>query len=288
MRTQFPAYYRVKNDLMSLSGDYLVEESTAMSHKLSVKKRGSPFRSTQRSHEGAKGSPPPNSLHYVVSSKTVNIMDSLNIDPPKSSSSQVSPLLPKKGYLNFKRAGSTKSRFKDLIAYEEELDYGDKRASIRSDPGDRKRETSGLFNRSPKISATSTPIRKSAGVTSRVSSLEDSDSSPSGLGKEGFVFNFNEDSPGYSGGSSGSPRSPVRVRKAAVAITKKEISQPSDVKHCIVNLPEEVAIKSHFTLKYSGGDGEKAGYQRCMESSIKVKVRPSLYFTEFRISKAEG
>lgn len=281
----FPAYYRVKNELMStaLSGEYLVEESIVMSQKPSIKKRGSPFRSpaTQRHQESlARGSPPPHTRHFVASSNTVSIMDSLNIDPPKSSSPHVSPF--KKGY---KRAGSTKARYKDLNAYEEELDFGDKRASIRSDPGDRKREGSGLFNRSPKGSHTSTPVRKS--LPHRVgSSFEDSDSSPSRSGKEGSVFSFNEGS-NSPGGSSGSPKSPVRVRKV-VGITKNEISQPSDVKHYIPTIPDDVVIKNHFTVKYSGGEGEKAGYHRCMESSIRLKVRPSLYFSEFRVSSSEG
>lgn len=268
----------------ALSGEYPVEESYVLSQKPSIKKRGSPFRSpaTQRHQESlARGSPPPHTRHFVASSNTLSIMDSLNIDPPKSSS-HTSPL--KKGY---KRAGSTKTRYKDLNAYEEELDFGDKRASIRSDPGDRKREGSGLFNRSPKASQTSTPVRKSLPPYRMGSSFEDSDTSPSRFGKEGSVFSFSEGS-NSPGGSSGSPKSPVRVRKGVVGITKNEISQPSDVKHYTPTIPEEVIIKNHFTVKYSGGEGEKAGYHRCMESSIRLKVRPSLYFSEFRVSSSEG
>ena len=234
-----------------------------------------------------------------------SLVDSLNIDVPQASKvvlsspasrhpalvHGLSPLRQKRGSLTLSGTGSPKSHWQD-----NEWDFNQfthKRASIRSDPGDCKQGGSGLFNRSPRSSRVLTPVHKSPSVASRAGSLlDDPEYSPFTSGIEGAIFTFNDKSgsPRLSG-SSTSPKSPAwnPLRKGVAGIKKGTISQPSDLRHNVhAILPKEVTVVGKFTLKYSGGEGGEAGYHRRMESSIRVKVRPSLYFEEFSIASVEG
>ena len=290
--------------------------------KIPFKRKGSPATKRSPPRNSPDGSPvgkqPPEKLkdltkhpHHLhmldqpLSAPAVvgtpKLMDSLNIDFPKvskvTSSLQtstvpsslihgMSPIVSKRGIPNLSRVGSTKSSRKHY----DEWDFNqfmDKRASIRSDPGECKREGGGIFSRSPRGSGISTPLQKSP---SRSGSLfDDTEFSPLKTGKEGGIFTFNNQnsSPRLSVGSLSSQKSPSRTphRKGATAIKKNVISLPSDLRHNTPSiLPTEVPVLASFTLHYSGGEGRKAGYHRRMESSVKVKVCPSLYFDDFHIS----
>ena len=242
---------------------------------------------------------------------TPNLMDSLNIDipkvsnlalaasPPSSSSSLlhgISPVLGKRNFSTLGRIGSPKTRWQGIMEDEWDFNqYSNKRASIRSDPGERKRDATGFFNRSPRSSEISTPVHKSPSMASRTGGSFDDpvEDSPPRTEGEGAIFTFDDrtGSPRASVGAIVPPKSPLKtpLRKGAGVITKGKISQPSDLRHNMANiLPDEVIVKGDFTLKYSGGEGGKAGYYRRMESSVKVKVRPCLYFDKFNIASVEG
>jgi hypothetical protein len=294
---------------------YILEESVLETQRQPFKKKSSPFRSSanKRSQQGnspPSSSPiakrPPEAGRYRLFSKlprehvmpcppgymdTPKLMDSLNIDFPQTSKVDgysslprtkfpsvvdgiMSPMAHRRG---FSRTGSTKSSHWK----ESEWDFNqflDKRASIRSDPGDRKREGSGLLNRSPRSSGMSTPVTSLTGRTGSL--IEDSEYS---------VLEFDRtNSPRLSGGPQKSPAR-TNVRKGATSINKNVISLPSDLRHNpLAILPTEVSVLGEFTLRYSGGEGSKVGYHREMVASVRVKVQPSLYFEEFNVALIEG
>ena len=249
-----------------------------------------------------------------TSPTTPTLVDSLNIEVPHdikitsslsslsslpSSSSglhttvlhSVSPILSKRDMASrgLVRTGSTKSsspsKKPDVWDFNQ---FMDKRVSIRSDPGERKREGSGLLNRSPRSSGMSTPQQKSPTLASRSS---DGEFSPSKTGKDGPVFTYDTtNSPQSSRGSYPLPKSPLRtpLRKGVTGIKKNTISLPSHVRHNIMSIPEKVSVMSRFTLSYSGGEGRKAGYHRRMESSVHITIRPSLCFENFNIASVIG
>ena len=243
------------------------------------------------------------------------LVDSLNIDVPKRASSilsypssveslpsasivhGISPLPRKRGRVSgVARTGSTRSTHNRRLGNEEWdfNQFGDlKRASIRSDPGDRKREGLVISNRSPYSSGVSTPLFKSPSLASQAESFTaEGDISPSGVSREGQAFVYEHTSlPRPSKGSPKSPahRPPIVARKGGSVIKKNNISLPSQLRHnTLAILPNEIVVTARFTLTYSGGDGSKAGYHRQMESSVKVRVHPSLYFDDFSVSADSG
>ena len=225
------------------------------------------------------------------------IVDTLNIDVPQGLKGvftlprghRRSPVVTKREKVGLSRTGSTKFPAKCL----EEWDFNqfdEKRASIRSDPGERKRDGGGVLNRSPRASGVSTPLQKSPSIASRTGSLADEPISPSRVSRDGgTVFTYDRtSSPRLSSAGSSSPLR-AAGKKGPAVIKKNNISLPSDLRHNALTIsPTEVTVLGTFTLKYSGGEGGKAGYHRRTESSIKVKVRPSLYFDSFNIASVVG
>ncbi|CAI8031983.1 Trafficking protein particle complex subunit 9, partial [Geodia barretti] len=332
VKAKFPTYYRVKNDFVSTLSKQqpcidqtqtnIVEDGGIfLAKKLPESRVASPFRSTAiKKASGSSASvakrslleQPARHVHGLDSSlPSPTLVDSLNIDVPVRTSSDISypsssdslsvpgisPLTRKKGRdRGVARTGSTRSTHNRKLAKYDEWDFNQyddlKRASIRSDPGDRKREGSGVLTRSPVSSGGSTPLLKSPSLASRTSSLAgDGELSPSGVSCDSAAFVYEHSSlPRPSRGSPKSPghRPPV-VRKGGSGINKNNISLPSQLRHnTLAILPTEVAVTARFTLNYSGGDGCKAGYHRQMESSVKVRVHPSLYFDDFGISAYPG
>jgi hypothetical protein len=295
-----------------------------LTKKLPAYRVASPFRSTAiKKVSGSSASvakqslleQPARQVHGLDSSlPSPTLVDSLNIDVPVRTSSVasypsssdslplsiihgISPLPRKKGRgMGVARTGSTRSTHNRRLAKYDEWDFnqfGDlKRASIRSDPGDRKREGSGVLTRSPVSSGGSTPLLKSPSLASQTGSFAgDGELSPSSVSCDGPAFVYEHLS--LPRPSRGSPKSPAHrppvVRKGGSGIKKNNISLPSQLRHnTLAILPNEVAVTARFTLNYSGGDGGKAGYHRQMESSVKVRVHPSLYFDDFGISADPG
>ena len=169
--------------------------------------------------------------------------------------------------------------------------FGNQRASIRSDPGDRKRETSSLSSRSPTSSGNTTPLRKSPSLASRTGSLTgDGETSPPQQSTPTFAYNHSS-LPRPS--KTAPPKSPShyrpQIRRGPTNFKKNAISAPSDLRHnTLAILPTEVAVTNLFLISYSGGDGGKAGYHRQIESTVKVRIHPSLYFDDFNITAETG
>lgn len=251
------------------------------------------------------------------------LVDSLNIEVPHiRTSSDISSLpssaeslpapvynsvspLPRKrgrGSRGVARTGSTRQN--RVLGYEEEWDFDqyDQRASIRSDPGERKREVGRVLSaQSTQSSCDSTPLRKSSSLASRSDSLASGgdtellspplpSSQPT---REGVDFAYNHSSLPRSPRNSSSPKSPAHPRNQyrrgpGVSIKNKVISNPSDLRHHVTVLPYDITLVAKFTLNYSGGEGAKVGYHREMESYVKVKVHPSLYFDDFNVTPEQG
>ena len=171
--------------------------------------------------------------------------------------------------------------------------FGDlKRASIRSDPGDRKRD---MFGRSPLSLGSAMPLMKSPSLASRSGSLHGDGGETPPPQQTAQVFSYDHASlpRSHRGSGTGSPKSPSHhrppMRRGGTAIKKNVISLPSDLRHnTLAILPTEVVVTGCFTLKYSGGEGGKAGYHRQLESCIQVRVHPSVYFDEFNIASETG
>ena len=227
-----------------------------------------------------------------------NLMSSLNLEVPSASVlSSSSPSSFSHHYFQhgispkFVMKGSFLSRSPKFSHRTEEQDEWDfdqysKRASIRSDPGDRKRDgLSSALSHSPKHVTNPVPVQKSP-------------SAATGLYRTGRLHDTLPRSKGESNKDS-SPRLPggpfkassrLTTRRSGGGITKQNISAPTGPPtHKKPNmLLKGVTVRGIFTFKYSGGEGEEAGYHRQMSATVDVRVHQSLFFDEFHVSPADG
>ena len=169
-----------------------------------------------------------------------------------------------------------------------DFDQYDKRASIRSDPSDRKRDgLSPALSHSPKHTTSPLPVQKSPSANTVLYRMgRQHDSLPRPGGKSNF---YDRDSPRLSGGLS-KASSRTATRRSGGGITKENISGPTGPPlHKKPNmLLKGVTVKGNFTFKYSGGEGEEVGYHRQMVATVEVRVHQSLYFDEFHVSTVDG
>ena len=190
----------------------------------------------------------------------------------------------------------------------------DKRASIRSDPGDRTR---------PPLSGT----RHSTSARSRkqkvATGLDVTNSKPMSVPRnEARLASQYGGSPiletavGASSSSSGKPSTfsveseihrpqgkfitpltrstatrnqSTSARKPSSSISKGLISTPfGPLFKEVPRAPSETKVVGRFSIEYSGGAGGREGYCRSTETSVTVFVRPALVFERFEISGIEG
>lgn len=225
------------------------------------------------------------------------LMDSLNLDHP------LDLLVDSRGNTNtlpnFGRASSSTHGHKSNSLMRSKksvkggqkragLDYDDvvfgldKRASIRSDPGDRdkgkfrnlKFASSVSSHTSPTSSFISIPAAPSLPITIPPHSTE-----------HDTAGNASSDSFGKSGPQGMARNSQGSKGSKGRTIAKMNISLPKGPLY--KESPKKVKVVGEFVFEYSGGEGEGLGYYREAEANVSVVVRPCLLFEKFDISSSD-
>lgn len=236
-----------------------------------------------------------------------SLMDSLNLDTPLLDARSNSSTLP-----NFERSSPSSSshkanslrRVKDkkskvgnlkrVLDIDEDIFGLDKRASVRSDPGDRERREkgnkfrglkshmSGSSHTSPTSSIASIPTDASQPISIPHRSI-DHDVSGSGP-----LFKTGSDSFGKGQVPLQATNSQGKSAKGRATINKMNISLPKGPLYKeVVQSPKKSRVIGEFRFQYSGGEGAVEGYYREAEASVSVEVRPCLLFEQFDISNTD-
>lgn len=152
--------------------------------------------------------------------------------------------------------------------------FSDKRASIRSEPGDEFSTPPARhrFSLKPRVVASnSVPIPKSESVTATLASL----------GDERSMFE-----PLTGKNTSSLPRT---INRRSTPITKGNISLPTGpLRRAVPHPPQRKQVYGQFVLEYSGGEGGAEGYYREVTTKVTVNVKPSLIFGQFEVKVVEG
>ena len=239
-----------------------------------------------------------------------SLMDSLNLDHPLLNSRTNSGTLPnmrastssnkQNSFVRSKKTGSSRSGYSKKLGVESGWDYEgviiglDKRASIRSDPGDRDQGKvmkahvgSGSVHTSPTSSMmaiqsdTSYPINIPHSTNTSHSDLHSSPILKPGsepiTKTQSLIRNTSLQSKG--GGS---------VRGGRPSINKGNISLPTGPLYKEVPTPpKKMKVTGDFLFKYSGGQSLAEGYYREAEANMSVVVQPCLLFEQLDISNSE-
>ena len=167
------------------------------------------------------------------------------------------------------------------------LDYDDvvfgldKRASIRSDPGDRDKGkfrslkfTSGSSHTSPTSSFNSIPSDPSLPIA-----IPHTAHTTEHDGGSGSSDSFGRSVQGLARNSQGNKGSKGRtIAKMNISLPKGPLYKES---------PKKVKVVGEFVFEYSGGEGAELGYYRESEANVSVVVRPCLLFEKFDISSSD-
>lgn len=238
-----------------------------------------------------------------------SLMDSLNLDHPlldaRSNSSTLPSLVGRSSPVSGssqkvnslrrskkpKGSGYQKRTGLDL----DDVVFGlDKRASVRSDPGDRERREKGKFGRGLKSHASGSSYTS---PTSSIISVAADTSQPINIPHHSHHMGDREISASLKQGSEsvGKGQAPTRNTnsqskgvKGRSAITKLNISLPTGPLYKeVVQSPKKVKVVGEFRFEYSGGEGAVDGYYREAEASVTVSVCPCLLFKQFDISNTD-
>lgn len=184
------------------------------------------------------------------------------------------------------------------------INMDSKRASIRSDPGDRvesklsrfmsKKDTSHLTHSESKPVA----IPKSETAAARLNDLSNGGSPIYFAGGGGGGGGPSNQSSLASGVLFGADKSQTLVRGLKGSGNKGKW-QPSPSARYISNPigplyrenprpPSKVKVVGEFSLEYSGGRGLQEGFCRESRSNIQIIVKPVLTFEQFDVSLVEG
>lgn len=237
-----------------------------------------------------------------------SLMDSLNLDTPHTrSNSNTLPNLDRSSppSISHQKTNSLRRSKKPKVGSQkggvfdiDDVIFGlmeNKRASVRSDPGDRERKekpsrfrslkshVGGSSHTSPTSSISSLPPADHSQPISIPPHTGDQEANGSplfkpgsdSLGKGGQVLNRNLSSQGKSA-------------KGRVGINKMNISLPTGPLYKeVVQSPKKSKVIGKFRFQYTGGEGAAEGYYREAEASVSVEVRPCLLFEQFDISNTE-
>lgn len=240
-----------------------------------------------------------NDLERTNRASGSSLMESLNLDHPlldtRTSNSHThsdagghspSPS-PKHNSLMRSRAGG-----KTYHKGPHGLDYGDvifgldKRASVRSDPGDRDRTEKGgsrLMSLRGQMGGSSQTSPTSSFLATEPINIPNSSSSSSSNNSparktQSLMRNTSLRGPAHKprgGSGTGS------VAKGNISLPKgplyKEVAQP----------PRKVKAVGEFTFEYSGTAGHAEGYYRETPVNVSVLVHPALVFEQIEVSSSE-
>ena len=175
-----------------------------------------------------------------------------------------------------------------------------KRASIRSDPGDREEsKLSRLFKKDtthlPHSDTKPVAIPKSETAASRLNDLSNGGSPMYFAGGGGGPSYQASLASGVLFGADAKSQSLVRASKASGVKGKW---QPSPSARYISNpigplfrenrIPSRVKVVGEFSLEYSGGRGLQEGFYRECRTNLQIMVKPVLTFEQFDVSLVEG
>lgn len=225
--------------------------------------------------------------------RSSTLMDSLNLDHPLDllvDSRENTNTLP-----NFGRSSASGSAHKSNslmhskksvkgahkrvgLDYEDVVFGLDKRASIRSDPGDRDK---GKF-RSLKFASVSSHTSPTSSFTS-IPTLPIAIPHTVQATEHDAGGNLSSDSFGKSG--QGLARNQGSKGSKGRTIAKMNISLPKGPLY--KESPKKVKVVGEFVFEYSGGEGAALGYYREAEANVSVVVRPCLLFEKFDISSSD-
>ncbi len=240
------------------------------------------------------------------------LMDSLDLDHPHLSRNTLpnigrTPMSnPNQKYNSLVRSkkgkGSGLPR-KGNLEFDHDVIFGlDKRASVRSDPGDREQGGGGaksklsqfrsLMGGSSHTSPTSSSAIVSEDTTHPINIPNHAHSNDSEV-YGSPVHRFSSDS-SSSGGKLVNVKHPsvqnkvVGSGKGRGTISKGNISLPTGPLYKEVPQAfKKVKVVGVFRFEYTGGDGEGEGYYREVETEVAVSVNPGLLFEQFDITTCE-
>ena len=200
------------------------------------------------------------------------------------------------------RESKTTFYIDDFGAYDHDFDqYLDKRASIRSDPGDEFAPISrSRFSWKPKGNDSKpNAIPKSETVAGNMSNLSNGGFNLTEGTQRPPPSVFEPDPEGSASpksvpaisrvGSGGLIKSQNRKSATGGSITKGAISLPTGPLYkAVPHPPSRKKVVGQFVLQYTGGEGATEGYYRETATSVTVNIKPSLIFEQFDLRSVEG
>ena len=173
-----------------------------------------------------------------------------------------------------------------------------KRASVRSDPGDREESKLSRFIFKKETSLTHSETRpvaipKSETTAARLSDMSNGGSPMFFAGgpsyqpslSSGVLFGAEPKSQGLARGLKGSGSR----GKWQSGTSNRYISNPiGPLYKEDLRPPNKVKIVGEFSLEYSGGKGIKEGFCRECRTNLQIIVKPVLTFEQFDVSLGEG
>lgn len=309
--TKVPSWYHIIKDtvgisvlshkdggLVTLSGqgspspDVLQSSSSSASNT----PNSSPIMKRPR---GARGWPAKRKSSEDSSYSGSSLMESLNLDHPSFSlkGTKTLPSIPRRlAYPQSKaqslgRHQKPPGRDDGLMDVEAALDLdsmSNKRASVRSDPGDR--DNRPARNR-PKPDSKPIPIPKTDSITaaSRIpeigSVIESSPIPEPRLGHTPTHQRMSSHPKFTSGIRVGSLKIGPGHRRQVAPLHKGVISEPlGPVFKELPRLPNNEMVTGEFKVEFTGGQGAEEGFYREVVSKVPVTVRPCVMFEQFDIA----
>lgn len=234
-----------------------------------------------------------------------SLMDSLNLDTPlfdvRSNSNTLPHSLGRSSPSSSAHKASSLRRTKKPkgsgfqkragLDYDDVIFGLDKRASVRSDPGDRERREKGKFLKYVGGSSHTSP-------TSSITSIATDTSLPISIPQHS-VDRDTSGSPLFKLGSESAGKGQVQARNVNLQgrsnlksgrapINKLNISLPTGPLYKeVVQSPKRAKVVGEFRFEYSGGEGAGEGYYRETEATVAVNVSPCLLFEQFDISNTD-
>ncbi len=222
-----------------------------------------------------------------------SLIGSLSLEHPALFDPRVSQSLPKNlspgSRKRYSQYGKPPKTSMDDYDFDQ---YVNKRASVRSDPGDDftgspPPQPKNRFSRRTKVTDTkSLPFPKSDTVATNLCHLGERDA------LERQVNDANHRLSAFQENDIGNKISPLargvgsRVGGSVKRgpITKFDISHPTGPLYkAVPRPPTRKKIEGTFVLQYSGGEGCQAGYYREVVTTVTVNVRPSVIFHQFEV-----
>lgn len=228
-----------------------------------------------------------------------SLMDSLNLDTPllldarsKSSTLPHNHSSPGSSHKTNSMRRNKKAKGSGFpkrlgLDYDDVILGLDKRASIRSDPGDREHRGKGRGGKYVGESSHTSPTASIMSVAAD-SSMPINIPQHSDRWEMGGSALFKTGSDSFGKGQQLQARNVSRTVRNRAPINKLNISLPTGPLYKeVVQSPKRASVVGKFRFEYSGGEGAAEGYYREIEASVAVTVWPCLLFEQFDISNTD-